>query len=82
MKINGDLIIILLIVIIGMFIPFFGSVVINFELDFTKIADLLKVFSTFGWFLIIFAVELVVVFIYFQITSKNAEKKLEKLKPK
>jgi hypothetical protein len=65
-----------------MFIPFFGSVVINFKLDFTKITDLVKIFSVFGWFLIIFAVELIVVFIYFQITSKNAEKKFEKLKPK
>jgi len=82
MKINKDLIIILIIVIIGMFIPFFGSIVINFGLDFTKPGDLIKVVSTFGWFLIIFAVELSVVFIYFQITSKNAEKKLEKLKPK
>jgi multisubunit Na+/H+ antiporter MnhG subunit len=82
MKINRDLIIILIIVIIGMFIPFFGSIIINFGLDFTKPVDLIKVVSTFGWFLIIFAVELIVVFIYFQTTSKIAEKKLEKLKLK
>lgn len=62
-----------------MFIPFFGSIVINFGLDFKEPGDLIKIFSTFGWFLIIFAVELVVVFIYFQITSKNAEKKLKNL---
>lgn len=79
MKINRDLISILLIIIIGMFIPFFGSIVINFGLDFKEPGDLIKIFSTFGWFLIIFAVELVVVFIYFQITSKNAEKKLKNL---
>jgi hypothetical protein len=80
MRISRDLITILSIIIIGMFIPFLGSIVINFNLDFTKIGDLMRVVSTFGWFLIIFAVELVIVFVYFQITSKNAEKKLKKLK--
>jgi len=49
-----DLIQILIIVIIGMFIPFLGSILITFGLDVTKLDDLLKVGSTFGWFLLIF----------------------------
>ena len=36
-----DLIQILLVVIIGVLIPFFGSIIINFDMDFTKIDNLL-----------------------------------------
>jgi hypothetical protein len=55
---------ILIIVIIGMFIPFLGSILITFELDFTNIYDLLKIGKTFVWFLVIFAIELITVFFY------------------
>ena len=48
---------ILAIVIIGMFIPFLGSIVITFGLDFTNVDNLMKIGSTFGWFLLIFAIE-------------------------
>ena len=82
MKINRDLVGILLLVIVGMFIPFLGSIVITFGLDFTKIDNLIKIGKTFGWFLIIFAIELAVVYIYYQTTNKIANKKLDKLKPK
>jgi len=82
MKISRDLILILLLVIIGMFIPFFGSIVITFGLDFTKIDNLMKIGKTFGWFLVIFALELAVVYIYYITTNKIVSKKLEKYKPK
>jgi len=77
-----DLISALIIVIIGMFIPFLGSIAITFGLDFTDFDDLLKIGSTFGWFLLIFGIELIAVFIYYQVTNKIASKKLEKYKPK
>ena len=82
MKINRDLVGILLLVIVGMFIPFLGSIAITFGLDFTDIDNLMKISKTFGWFLIIFAIELVVVYVYYQTTNKIANKKLDKLKPK
>jgi hypothetical protein len=82
MKISKDLILILLLVIIGMFIPFLGSIVITFGLDFTKIDNLIKIGKTFGWFLVIFALELAVVYLYYTTTNKIASKKLEKYKPK
>ena len=77
-----DLIFILIIVIIAMFIPFIGSILITFGLDFTNIDDLLKIGSTFGWFLLIFGIEIIVVFLYFQITGKISSKKIDKYKPK
>ena len=77
-----DTIQILIIVIIGMFIPFLGSIVITFDLDITNMDNLLKIGSTFGWFLLIFAIELVVVFLYYKITNKIASKKMDKYKPK
>ena len=82
MKISRDLILILLLVIIGMFVPFLGSIVITFGLDFTKIDNIMKIGKTFGWFLVIFALELAVVYIYYTTTNKIARKKLEKYKPK
>lgn len=82
MRKTTDLISILIIVIIGMFIPFLGSIVITFGLDFTNFNDLLKISTTFGWFLLIFGIELAVVFLYYQITNKIARKKLDNYKPK
>lgn len=77
-----DLALTLLIVIIGMFIPFFGALVLAFGLDFTNIKDIMKIASTFGYFLLIFGIELVVVFLYYSITGKMASKKMDKYKPK
>ncbi|KYK32248.1 MAG: hypothetical protein AYK22_01840 [Thermoplasmatales archaeon SG8-52-3] len=79
---NRDLIQILLIVIIGMFIPFLGSIVITFGLDITDTNNLLKIGSTFLWFLLIFAIELALVYVYFLMTNKVARKKMDKYKPK
>jgi len=77
-----DLIQILIVVIIGILIPFTLSIVINFNLDIKNINNLLKIFSTFGWFLLIFGIELLFVYFYYQITNKIASKKFEKYKPK
>jgi len=79
---NRDLVQILALVVIGMFIPFLGSILITFSLDITKADDLMKIGSTFGFFLLIFAVELGIVFLYFIVSNKIANKKLEKQKPK
>jgi hypothetical protein len=73
---NRDLIYILTLVIIGMFIPFLGSITINYGFDLYTIA------STFGYFLLIFAIELGIVYLYFSISNKMASKNMEKYKPK
>jgi hypothetical protein len=77
-----DLISILAIVTIGMFIPFFISININFGLDITNIDNLFKIGFTFGWFLIIFGIELTAVYLYYYISNKIAKKKLDELKSK
>lgn len=82
MEKTKDLIQILIIVIIGILIPFTLSIVINFNLDIKNINNLLKIFSTFGWFLLIFGIELLVVYFYYQITNRISSKKFEKYKPK
>ena len=69
---NKDLIVILCIVIIGMFIPFLGSIAIMYGFDVVDIA------TTFGWFLLIFALELGAVYLYFTITNAIAQKKIDK----
>ncbi|HDM67031.1 MAG TPA: hypothetical protein ENG62_01420 [Thermoplasmatales archaeon] len=75
---NRDLIQILLIVILGMFIPFLGSIVITFNLDPLKTEDLFKITITFGYFLLIFGIELLVVYIYFRVTNTLAQRILDK----
>ena len=77
-----DLIQILIIVVIGMFIPFLVSIRISFGLDIAKIDNLLKIGSTFGYFLIIFGMEIVILFLYFTIRNKIANKKLNEYKLK
>jgi hypothetical protein len=78
---HKDLVVILLIVIIGMFIPFFGSIAISYGFNFTELNNWLKVGSTFGYFLLIFVVELLAVYLYFTVSNKLAEKKIGKYKP-
>jgi hypothetical protein len=77
---NRDLIQILVLVIIGMFIPFLGSLFITFGLDITNISDLLKIGKTFGYFLLIFGIELLIIFLYYHVKNKIASKKLKKVK--
>lgn len=71
---HKDLIQVMSIVLIGMFIPFFCSITINYGCDLYKTA------STFGYFLLIFGIELLVVILYFSITGKIANKKLNEYK--
>jgi hypothetical protein len=73
---NRDLILILSLVVVGMFIPFLGSIIINYGLNLVKIG------STFGYFLLIFAIELGVVYLYFTISNWAANKNIEKYKKK
>lgn len=79
---HKDLITILSIVIIGMFIPFFGSIVITYGFDFSELNSWFKIGSTFGYFLLIFAFELIFVFIYYSTTNKIASKKIKELNKK
>ena len=73
---NHDLIQILAIVMIGMFIPFLGAITISYGFDLWKIG------STFGYFLLIFGIELGLVYLYFTITNRMANKKMGEYKPK
>jgi hypothetical protein len=75
---NRDLILLLIIVIIGMFIPFFSSIIIMNKLDITDINNWLKLGQNFGLFLLIFSIELIAVYLYFSITNRLAQKKIDK----
>ena len=77
---NRDFIQILLIVILGMFIPFLGSIIISFRLNPFKIRDLLKISGAFGYFLLIFVIEFSVVYLYFWLMNAIAERKLNQYK--
>jgi hypothetical protein len=74
---HSDLISILLIVILGMFIPFLGSIIIMFNVSPLNIDDLVIIGSTFGYFLLIFAFELGIVYVYFYSTNVLAQKKID-----
>ncbi len=73
---NKDMAIILLIVCVGMFIPFFGSITLVFGFHLSEIL------TTFGWFLIFFGLELGIVYLYFSVSNWFAIKKFNELKPK
>jgi hypothetical protein len=73
---NRDLLIILLIVTFGMFIPFIVSITLVYGFQFSSIL------ITFGYFIIVFGIELGIVYGYFSVTNYLALKKLDKLKPK
>ena len=79
---NRDIIQILSIVIVGMLIPFLCSIILTFNLDITNTDNLLKIAFAFCYFLIFFGIELIVVFIYYQIINRIAGKKIDKYKPK
>jgi len=79
---NRDLIQILTLVLVGMFIPFLISITITYGLNLTNIGDLIKIGSTFGYFLLIFGIEMLIVYLYFTISNKMANKNMEKYKPK
>jgi len=73
---NKDVVQILLLILIGMFIPFLGSITFTYGFEWRKIG------VTFGYFIIIFALELFAVYLYFTLGTKNANKKIQKYKPK
>jgi len=79
---NTDLIQILSLVIIGMFIPFIGSIVISYNVDLGDFNNWLRVGKTFLYFLLIFGIELLFVILYFTITKKIATKKINNYKNK
>jgi hypothetical protein len=70
---NRDLIQILLIILIGMFIPFLGAMSITYGFNLYRIS------SSFGYFLVFFGVELVIVYLYFFLTNWRAQKKFQQL---
>lgn len=73
---NKDIIQILLLVIIGMLIPFGGAISLSYGFNITKIV------VTFGYFLLIFGFELLFVYLYFTFGNWYAKKNMEKYKPK
>lgn len=79
---NIDLIQILILVIVAMFIPFLISIIINYRLDLSNLGNLIKIFSTFGLFLLFFGIELIIVYLYFNITNLLAKKKMNNQKEK
>ena len=77
---NKDLIQILIIVTIGISIPFFLSLIISYNIDLSNLQNIIKIFLTFSLFLIIFAIELILVYVYFFITNLIANKKINNKK--
>ena len=73
---NRDVVQILLLVLVGMFVPFLGSIALTYGLEIRKIG------LTFVYFIGIFGLELFLVFLYFTITSRQANKRLEEFKQK
>ncbi|MCJ2513789.1 MAG: hypothetical protein LN408_05045 [Candidatus Thermoplasmatota archaeon] len=78
---NIDLIQILTLVIVAMFIPFLISIIINYRLDLSNIGDLIKMHFA-GLFLLFFGIELIIVYLYFNITNLLAKKKMNNQKEK
>jgi len=73
---NKDLIQVLLLILVGMLVPFVGSVWLSYGFDVEKIG------RTFLYFLVIFGLELLCVYLYFALSGKHATKKLEAYRPK
>jgi uncharacterized membrane protein len=73
---NRDTLNILIIVLIGIFIPFFCSIAMNYGLELFKIG------VTFVYFLLFFGIELFLVYLYFTITNWMAQKSMNKVRVK
>jgi hypothetical protein len=73
---HRDIVQILLLILVGMFLPFLGSIGLTYGLEIKKIG------LTFVYFVVIFGIELGVVYLYFTLSSRRANNKLEKYKPK
>lgn len=73
---NVDILKVLLLILIGMFIPFLGSIWLVYGLEAQRIL------VTFLYFVVIFALELGVVYLFFTFSGRRANKKLEQYKLK
>ncbi|DAC72348.1 MAG TPA: hypothetical protein DSN98_05655 [Thermoplasmata archaeon] len=71
-----DLLSVLLLILLGMFIPFLGSIALSYGFVPKTIV------ITFLYFLVIFGFELAFVYLYFTLSGKRANKKMEQYKPK
>jgi len=67
---------ILVLVIIGMFVPFSGSVLLFYGLSLDRLL------LGFLVFLVLFGLELGVVVVYFKVSGKRAAAEVERLRPK
>ena len=73
---HRDVLQVLVLVLVGMFVPFLGSIALTYGLEIEKIG------LTFVYFIALFGVELFIVFLYFTVTSSHANKRLEEFKQK
>ncbi|PNX45384.1 MAG: hypothetical protein BV459_08480 [Thermoplasmata archaeon M11B2D] len=73
---NKDLLKVLLLILVGMFIPFLGSIALSYGFVPQKIV------VTFLYFLVIFGLELGCVYLYFTVSGRRASRKMEQYKPK
>jgi membrane protein implicated in regulation of membrane protease activity len=73
---NRDIALILLVVVLGMFVPFFGSIVYVYGLNVSRLV------VGFVVFVVLFGVELGVVYAYFKISGKRSAAEVERLRPK
>ena len=73
---NLDIVKVLLLILIGMFIPFLGSITLSYGFAVGTIV------VTFLYFLVIFGLELGIVYLFFSLSGKRASKKMEQYKPK
>jgi hypothetical protein len=73
---NRDIVKVLLLILIGMFVPFLGSITLSYGFVPRTII------VTFLYFLVIFGLELGFVYLYFTFSGRRANKKMEEYKPK
>jgi hypothetical protein len=73
---NRDLLKVLLLVLVGMFIPFLGSITLSYGFVPRTIV------VTFLYFLVIFGIELGCVFLYFTLSGRRANEKMQQYRPK
>jgi hypothetical protein len=72
-----DIIKILLLVIMGMFIPFIGSLALAFNIDLLMLQGWELIITSFLYFLVFFGMELALVFVYYTLTNRMAQKSFQ-----
>ncbi len=78
---NTDVVKILIIVIIGMLIPFIGSVALAFGINLFTLHGWVSIILTFLFFLVFFGIELGVVYIYYNLTNRAAQRFFDETSP-